>query len=405
MHFKILLTVFVIILLQRTSLAQDTTKVFVSLKIENESSLKIRVYPPKESSKWTYVIPKIIPGTYLKINYHELYESITAVDNNGKKIKVKQSDNKFIIDGKKTPLSYLEYSVSQSFGRKKIWDNAFGCAGTIYSEDAFLLNFQLINGYFEDFQNQPFLITLDKQRDLYGATSMTCVTRTSSQDVFLSTTYDALIDQPVLYAKADTSSFTIDDNRFKVAVYSGSGYKSAKELVPGLKNTMSKVKSLSGFTSEKDYHFLFYFVGWDKLRSASDDRFGLGSALEHTQSSVYYYFDNPYYAPDFSDMEWIVAHEYLHTITPLSLHSEKIRNFNFAEPDMSQHLWLYEGVTDYLAALIDSKDDTVLMKAISNATSTAENNSSQSMTESSLEIAKNTKSNFDQKLKELNNFH
>ena len=43
----------------------------------------------------------------------------------------------------------------------------------------------------------------------------------------------------------------------------------------------------------------------------------------------------------------VAAHEFFHIVTPLNIHSEEIHNFNYIEPEMSQHLWLYEGVTEY----------------------------------------------------------
>jgi predicted metalloprotease with PDZ domain len=41
------------------------------------------------------------------------------------------------------------------------------------------------------------------------------------------------------------------------------------------------------------------------------------------------------------------AHEFFHVVTPLNIHSEIIEDFNFAVPTPSEHLWLYEGVTEW----------------------------------------------------------
>ena len=390
------------ILFRLISSAQDTTKVHVWLKLENENSIKVRIYPPNENSDWTYIVPRIIPGTYLKVNYQRLYHSIEAIDIEDKKIEIRQTENKYKISG--NPLKYLEYTVSQSFGNKMIWDNAFGCAGTIFSEKAFLINFQLINGYFEGFQNNPFLVSFEKKENLYGASSMKCIKTTSTQDFFYSPNYSSLIDQPILFAEPDTSSFVIGDHRFKVAIHSENGFKSASDLVPGLEKTMKNVKMITNFTSKEDYYFLFYFVGLQKFKT-QESRFGIGSALEHKHSSVYYYSDNSFYDPDFNDLQGIVAHEYLHTILPLNLHSEKIRYFNFSDPDMSKHIWLYEGFTDYLAVLANSKNDTLLIEYLTAAITSSEKNAEQSMTESSLAIAENNKGNFEQKINELGNFY
>ncbi|HXC03163.1 MAG TPA: peptidase M61, partial [Bacteroidia bacterium] len=40
---------------------------------------------------------------------------------------------------------------------------------------------------------------------------------------------------------------------------------------------------------------------------------------------------------------------------PLSIHSEEIADFDFITPKMSEHLWLYEGMTEYSAGLVQVK--------------------------------------------------
>jgi predicted metalloprotease with PDZ domain len=55
----------------------------------------------------------------------------------------------------------------------------------------------------------------------------------------------------------------------------------------------------------------------------------------------------------------VSAHEFFHIITPLSLHSREIADFNFNYPKMSKHLWLYEGVTEYAANLVQLRSGLI----------------------------------------------
>src|SRR5690606_40631723 len=48
----------------------------------------------------------------------------------------------------------------------------------------------------------------------------------------------------------------------------------------------------------------------------------------------------------------VAAHEIFHMVTPLNIHSELIEQFNFVTPSPSQHLWLYEGVTEWASNMI-----------------------------------------------------
>ena len=81
-------------------------------------------------------------------------------------------------------------------------------------------------------------------------------------------------------------------------------------------------------------------------------------ALEHGNSSVYY-------LPDFGNdmvldqMADVCIHEFFHILTPLGLHSEEIGNFNYIDPQMSKHLWLYEGITEYFAGISQVKGGVI----------------------------------------------
>lgn len=51
----------------------------------------------------------------------------------------------------------------------------------------------------------------------------------------------------------------------------------------------------------------------------------------------------------------VASHEFFHIVTPLNIHSEEIGNFDYIDPEMSRHLWLYEGVTEYSSMHVQVK--------------------------------------------------
>jgi predicted metalloprotease with PDZ domain len=51
----------------------------------------------------------------------------------------------------------------------------------------------------------------------------------------------------------------------------------------------------------------------------------------------------------------VSAHEFFHIVTPLNIHAEQIGNFDYNDPVMSKHLWLYEGTTEYASGLVQIK--------------------------------------------------
>ena len=93
----------------------------------------------------------------------------------------------------------------------------------------------------------------------------------------------------------------------------------------------------------KRYAFLYLF-------SDLDDP--VTGAWEHSYSSEYVLREAPL-TPEFAQyVSHVAAHEFFHIVTPLNIHSEMIEHFNFAHPAGSEHLWLYEGVTEWAANLM-----------------------------------------------------
>ncbi len=77
-------------------------------------------------------------------------------------------------------------------------------------------------------------------------------------------------------------------------------------------------------------------------------------ALEHSGSSFYFMPERPIEEMN-QQLRDFAAHEFFHIVTPLTIHSEEIDNFDYNDPKMSQHLWLYEGVTEYFAGNMQVK--------------------------------------------------
>lgn len=385
---------------------QDTTKVVIDLNDLKNEIVSVQVYPPVEKTSWEYVIPEIIPGTYMKVDYVRFYNKVEAFDDNGDKVKVKKSKNVFRLSSDQ-PISYLRYTVEPTLGDKRVWNNILTCAGSAYNDESALINFQVLNGYFEGYEDQAFQIEISKPKGLFGSSSIDKKTFNEEKDILFADNYGELIDQPILYATADTTSFRIEENTFKIAVYAEAGKITAEILKPRFEMLMEEIGSFSGFTSEKDYYFIFYYVDPEQQKGMFKN-FGKGSALEHKNSSIYYN-DDIIYDSTFSIYNWIGAHEYYHTITPLNLHSEKIDDFKFRKPDMSRHVWMYEGVTDYLAMLLNSQSKKLNQSArndLAFATQTSLNRSKQSMTESGRNIIrKKNIFSWIKKIYDLDNFY
>ncbi len=112
---------------------------------------------------------------------------------------------------------------------------------------------------------------------------------------------------------------------------------------------MAQSVFLDGALPVDKYAFIFYFT--DK----PSDSFG---ALEHSSSSFYYLPETSIDQID-QKLRDFVAHEFFHILTPLTVHSKEISSFDYNDPQMSRHLWMYEGVTEYFASLVQVQHDLI----------------------------------------------
>ena len=93
------------------------------------------------------------------------------------------------------------------------------------------------------------------------------------------------------------------------------------------------------------YAILLYLADMQKT-----DAKGFGALEHHTSTTVVLPETMPLQALNES-MKDVVSHEFFHIITPLSVHSNEVHYFDYNNPKMSKHLWMYEGVTEYFANL------------------------------------------------------
>lgn len=288
-------------------------------------------------------LPAIIPGTYKIYNFGRFVTEFSARDKQHNKLVVNRLDiNSWqIVNAKK--LSSIDYWVHDTWEKIDTLPQVFEPAGTSFQADTlFLLNKGTVVGYFKNMSKYPYQLTVKKSEKMYGATSLKRVSTEKMKDQFSATTYDELVDSPIFYTIPDTASIQVGNARVLISLYSTSKNISAKEILTSTQSIMEAAKNhLGGELPVDQYAILIYL-------DHGDSPSGGTGALEHSQSTVFYLPELP--AQQISKMiRDVTAHEFYHIITPLTIHSEEIGSFDFNQPKMSKHLWLYEGVTDYTA--------------------------------------------------------
>ncbi|CAN5579397.1 peptidase M61 [soil metagenome] len=296
-----------------------------------------------------YSFPRIIPGSYSEKNFGAYIDDFTAIDKNGKTLKVsKLNANQYEIK-QADKLVSLSYFVNDTWD-KPVNDFIFQPGGTnIDAGNNVVMNNHGFFGYLEGYQDLPIEVQVIKPAKMYASSHLEIERASNTKDILKASNYVYLIDNPVFYSVPDTTSFKAGESTINVAVISATGMVKSKQVAEYLKPLATALNKFFNGLPVSSYQFLFYFENPANL-SGKQNSGGYG-ALEHNYSSLYF-LPEISFEPRLKSMVLEVAsHEFLHILTPLNLHSDEIEHFDFIHPKMSKHLWLYEGVTEYFAQL------------------------------------------------------
>ena len=301
------------------------------------------IVPTLSEEKPIFSLPKIVPGTYSIYDFGRFLEDFKAFDAAGKQLEVVKLDTNSWQISSFGKLAKITYQVHDSYHDNRKNNPIFEPAGTDFEPDTcYVLNLHTFIGYFRGHTKQPYELNISHRYGFFPATSLDDFAINQNSERFLIANYNDAIDNPIMYTVPDTVHIKVGESDVLVSVYSP-GHRATAHGIAAYIDTLLQAqgKYLGGKLPVKKYSFLIYLA----------DRAGMGGgfgALEHSYSSMYYLIDgsDASLAPTIRDVS---AHEFFHIVTPLNIHSEEIANFDFDKPKMSEHLWLYEGSTEYHA--------------------------------------------------------
>jgi len=320
------------------------------VNVENDR-VKVKIdFPNIAKSKAVFCIPKTVPGTYSTDNYGRFIENFKAVDYQGNLLQTKQLDsNRWEISNARK-LGNISYEVNDTYDIEKE-GGVFSPAGTnIEADKNFMLNLYAFVGYIQNMDKIAYDLTVERPSHLYPGTALDFTSENKNDarvsDIFKVERYFDLTDNPIMYAVPDTLSFKTGNMEILLSMYSATGKYKAKDLEGALVKTMKAQKKFLGdIDNTHRYAVLLYLADNAKL-----DARGTG-ALEHNNSTTVVFSENTRLEILEQALVDVVSHEFFHILTPLNVHSKEIHYFDFNDPKMSQHLWMYEGVTEYFANL------------------------------------------------------
>jgi len=325
----------------------------VDLNNIKDDKLSVTLEPPKQTEKQViFSLPKIIPGTYSISDYGAFVSDVQAFNEKGKLLPVVRIDTNRWEIKKAKGLAKITYTVEDIFDTEQQHE-IYPMAATNFEEKNIVINSPGIFGFLDQQNKLPFEITFSKPAHFYASTSAVPIKSDGTNDVFRLKDLNELYETPIMYGVADTSTVKVGNCDVLVSVYSPNHLIQAKEIAGWLSDLLQGARRyLGGKLPANRYAFLYYFKDPQIPQSFKP---GLGGALEHPTSSFYYLPEAP--AEKLKDLIVDVSsHEFFHIITPLTIASKEVKEFNFHEVVLSKHLWLYEGTTEYTAHHVQVKN-------------------------------------------------
>jgi predicted metalloprotease with PDZ domain len=336
--------------LNLNALGNNTFQVILDLNECKNHTLHVKIFTPKIPLEVVkFILPSNVPGAIAEIKTGKLVSNFVALDSIGNQLKYfRVSVNEFeIVSGGK--VASIEYDIHDSWHYSEP-NILLPQIGTSFVQGKhFVLNMHAIAGYILGYENNPFKLSISKPKQLFYSGSLSVIQTAKADQINLPGGYLELIDNPILYSNEPESSFIINGTKFKIGFYSEDSSIKKEQIIKTLKSVCEAASFFCEGFNKKQYSFLFNYVLAESDPFKSEEIYG---AIEHSNSSLYYFpiSDNQYKIE--RDILYTAAHELMHLYGPLMLQTDQTNKLNLRAKNQSSNLWMYEGFTEYLSLLM-----------------------------------------------------
>jgi predicted metalloprotease with PDZ domain len=283
-----------------------------------------------------YQFASTAPGTYQVMNIGRFVTKFKAFDKKGVEVPVtKIGDNQYELSEPKK-VARITYNIAETWDTPVDKNVVYKMCGSSLEKDNVLINGQCVFGYLNGMQGEPLEIRLDYPESWLVGTSLA----KNKAGNYYAETYDRLVDSPILLGQLTKASTMLGKVPVDIYTYSKTGLIKSADLMNSMENMLKAANAFIGGLPVDRYTFLFHF---------EDESWG---AWEHSYGSEYVLKEQPFTPAFGAGVVSIAAHEFFHVVTPLNIHSEIVGSFNFVTPTPSEHLWLYEGTTEWASDLM-----------------------------------------------------
>ena len=280
-----------------------------------------------------YQFAATAPGTYQVMDIGRYVRRFEAFDAAGRAVPVERvSVNQWKLSDP-ARVRTLRYAISETWDTPVDQHQVYLMCGTSIERDHVLINPHAVIGYPSGMQARPIRLRLAYPAGWKLGTAL----ERDRSGAYRAEDFDQLVDSPILLGPLTEARTRVTGVPVEIYTYSHTGKIRSSQLLGAMDDMLQAAGRFLGKLPVDRYTFLYHF----------DER--PAGAWEHSLSSEYVLQESEFTDSVGRYVKDIAAHEFFHIVTPLNIHSEIIEHFNFVTPVPSQHLWLYEGTTEWAA--------------------------------------------------------
>jgi predicted metalloprotease with PDZ domain len=280
-----------------------------------------------------YQFASTAPGTYQVMNIGRYVRSFEARDESGLVVPTKRIGVNQWRLADPARVRTIRYTIAETWDTKVDRNQVYLMCGTSIEADHVLINPHAVIGYPAGLQAAPVRVRLSYPSGWKIGTAL----ERADDGFYRAASYDQLVDSPILLGTLTDARLLVTGVPVEIFAYSKTGKIQAAQLMNAMDDMLAAAGRFLGKLPVERYTFLYHFENQN------------AGAWEHALSSEYVFHESEFTDSLGRYLTDIAAHEFFHIVTPLNIHSEIIERFNFVTPVPSQHLWLYEGTTEWAA--------------------------------------------------------
>lgn len=338
--------------------AADTIEVKLNLRsVANHLPEVNIILPEGKEENLRIVFPTFVPGSFTELAPANLIENLIGITVDSQTIQAKRTSiNSFEL--KNTPsIKQVKYQFQFSWNVNYSEHGFFPQLGSaLKKENYILLNFGSLLPFFDGKEKKPIKVIIEKDAVYNGFSTLLKLKSEINSETYSAKNYLHLIDNPIVLTTNYETVFRSGGTTFH-CLSNTFGKLSEQALLKTLKPVCDGVTKFCKSLNVKDYYFFIFLVDSGDIKGTfKEEDYG---AVQHSAASVMVFKNHADLYKIQKELQQTASHELFHLFEPLNLKTDATSKLNMKAKLPTEHLWLFEGVTEYFSLLMQYREDLI----------------------------------------------